>query len=110
MLPVSKSPVSVKSVVLVYRMRAPVTVWDEYGRAGEERQQMAGRCLGELVRKMGERVLTHIIPILQKGMSSDDAATRQASASTKSTNCSHKESGDQDFTMMNFLGYDHLQP
>lgn len=50
-------------------------------RAGEERQQMAGRCLGELVRKMGERVLTHIIPILQKGMSSEDAATRQASAS-----------------------------
>ena len=46
--------------------------------AGEERQQMAGRCLGELVRKMGERVLTHIIPILQKGMSSEDAATRQA--------------------------------
>ena len=45
---------------------------------GEERQQMAGRCLGELVRKMGERVLTHIIPILQKGMSSEDAATRQA--------------------------------
>lgn len=41
---------------------------------------MAGRCLGELVRKMGERVLTHIIPILQKGMSSEDAATRQASA------------------------------
>ena len=42
---------------------------------------MAGRCLGELVRKMGERVLTHIIPILQKGMSSEDAATRQASVS-----------------------------
>ena len=40
---------------------------------------MAGRCLGELVRKMGERVLTHIIPILQKGMSSEDADTRQAS-------------------------------
>ncbi len=41
---------------------------------------MAGRCLGELVRKMGDRVLTHIIPILQKGMASVDAATRQASA------------------------------
>ena len=40
---------------------------------------MAGVCLGELVRKMGERVLTHIIPILQKGMASEDAATRQAS-------------------------------
>ena len=52
--------------------------------AGEERQQMAGRCLGELVRKMGERVLTHIIPILQKGMSSEDAATRQASPSRES--------------------------
>ena len=74
-------------MVIVYRIRSPVTVWSTCGRAGEERQQMAGRCLGELVRKMGERVLTHIIPILQKGMSSDDAATRQASASTESQIC-----------------------
>ena len=27
---------------------------------------MAGRSLGELVRKMGDRVLVHIIPILQQ--------------------------------------------
>ena len=28
---------------------------------------MAGTCLGELVRKMGDRVLRQIIPILQVG-------------------------------------------
>ena len=38
---------------------------------------MAGRCLGELVRKMGDRVLVHIIPILQAGMASPEACTRQ---------------------------------
>ena len=38
---------------------------------------MAGRCLGELVRKMGERVLGHIIPILQQGMAAQGASTRQ---------------------------------
>lgn len=37
---------------------------------------MAGSCLGELVRKMGERVLRQIIPILQSGMRSEAAATR----------------------------------
>ena len=36
--------------------------------AGEERRETAGRCLGELVRKMGERVLATIIPILAQGM------------------------------------------
>ncbi len=45
--------------------------------AGEERQQMAGRCLGELVRKMGDRVLQQIIPILVRGMQDPEASTRQ---------------------------------
>lgn len=38
---------------------------------------MAGRCLGELVRKMGDRVLQQIIPILVRGMQDGEASTRQ---------------------------------
>jgi hypothetical protein len=38
---------------------------------------MAGRCLGELVRKMGDRILAQIIPILRDGMASPLATTRQ---------------------------------
>ena len=34
---------------------------------------MAGRSLGELVRKMGDRVLVHIIPILQQARYSPTA-------------------------------------
>jgi hypothetical protein len=38
---------------------------------------MAGRCLGELVRKMGDRILAQIVPILKEGMDSPLATTRQ---------------------------------
>lgn len=37
---------------------------------------MAGGCLGELVRKMGDRVLRQIIPILQDGIKDPSTATR----------------------------------
>lgn len=40
---------------------------------------MAGRCLGELVRKMGDRILAQIVPILKQGMTAEEASTRQAS-------------------------------
>ena len=33
--------------------------------------------MGELCRKMGERVLSRIMPILREGVGSEDAATRQ---------------------------------
>ena len=38
---------------------------------------MAGRCLGELVRKMGDRILSQIVPILKQGMTAEEASTRQ---------------------------------
>ena len=45
--------------------------------AGEDRRTAAARCLGELVRKMGERVLHRMLPILRDSMGSDSAAKRQ---------------------------------
>lgn len=41
-----------------------------------DRQEAAGKCVGELVRKMGERVLTQILPILKREMHSESPATR----------------------------------
>ncbi|GBF89654.1 hypothetical protein Rsub_02372, partial [Raphidocelis subcapitata] len=43
----------------------------------EDRRTAAARCLGELVRKMGERVLHRMLPILRDSMASDSASTRQ---------------------------------
>ncbi|KAK9735623.1 hypothetical protein RND81_04G216500 [Saponaria officinalis] len=42
-----------------------------------ERRQVAGRSLGELVRKLGERVLPLIIPILSQGLKDPDSSRRQ---------------------------------
>lgn len=39
--------------------------------------QVAARTLGDLVKKLGERVLPEIIPILEKGLDSDRADQRQ---------------------------------
>jgi hypothetical protein len=39
--------------------------------------QVAGRALGELVRKLGERVLPSIIPILSRGVKDPSASRRQ---------------------------------
>merc|ERR1719427_1315787 len=42
-----------------------------------DKRQVAARTLGDLVRKLGERVLPEIIPILEKGLDSDDKDKRQ---------------------------------
>jgi len=43
----------------------------------DERQQAAGRSLGELISKMGDYILAEIVPILQARLKSDDRFTRQ---------------------------------
>ncbi|RZR77721.1 hypothetical protein BHM03_00002847 [Ensete ventricosum] len=40
-------------------------------------RQVAGRSLGELVRKLGDRVLPSIIPILAQGLKDSDTSRRQ---------------------------------
>ncbi|AQK60664.1 ILITYHIA, partial [Zea mays] len=45
--------------------------------SSSERRQVAGRSLGELVRKLGERVLPSIIPILSQGLKDPSASRRQ---------------------------------
>ncbi|KAF5735270.1 translational activator GCN1 [Tripterygium wilfordii] len=42
-----------------------------------ERRQVAGRALGELVRKLGERVLPMVIPILSRGLQDPNPSRRQ---------------------------------
>lgn len=42
-----------------------------------DKQQIAAKTLGDLVRKLGERVLPEIMPILEKGLDSSDADQRQ---------------------------------
>jgi len=42
-----------------------------------DKRQVAARTLGDLVRKLGERVLPEIIPILEKGLDSEDQDKRQ---------------------------------
>lgn len=42
----------------------------------EDSTMMAGRCLGELVKKLGDRILPKVVPILQQSMTSPVVSTR----------------------------------
>ena len=44
---------------------------------GADQRTTASRCLGELVKRMADRMLPTIIPILQAGLSHPDAGTRE---------------------------------
>ena len=52
-------------------------VIDALAGASPDRRATAARCLGVLVRKLGDRVLPAVIPILQEGLSNAIATTGQ---------------------------------
>ncbi|CAH8528666.1 unnamed protein product [Schistosoma mattheei] len=50
---------------------------DTLGSSSREHQQIAARALGDVVRKLGERILPEIIPLLVTGLDSPDADQRR---------------------------------
>ena len=57
--------------------------------SGADQRTGASRCLGELVRKLAERVLPSIVPILQEGLKHPDGDTRQARYTCHRPFCLH---------------------
>ncbi|GAB2287177.1 eIF-2-alpha kinase activator GCN1 [Dionaea muscipula] len=53
------------------------TLISSLASSSNERRQVAGRSLGELVRKLGDRVIPLIIPILSQGLADRDSSRRQ---------------------------------
>ncbi|XWS64788.1 hypothetical protein CRYUN_Cryun05aG0033900 [Craigia yunnanensis] len=70
---VANTPKTLKEIMPVL-MNTLIT---SLASASSEWRQVAGRSLGELVRKLGERVLPLIIPILSLGLKDLDASRRQ---------------------------------
>jgi len=70
---VANTPKTLKEIMPVLMS----TLIESLASVSSERRQVAGRSLGELVRKLGERVLPSIIPILAKGLEDEVPSTRQ---------------------------------
>ncbi|XP_063940401.1 protein ILITYHIA isoform X2 [Daucus carota subsp. sativus] len=70
---VANTPKTLKEIMPVLMN----TLISSLASASSERRQVAGRSLGELVRKLGERVLPLIIPILSKGLKDSSTSRRQ---------------------------------
>lgn len=70
---VANTPKTLKEIMPVLMN----TLISSLASSSSERRQVAGRSLGELVRKLGERVLPLIIPILSQGLKDPDAGRRQ---------------------------------
>ncbi len=64
-------PVIAKSLFIVFVRRLGYNVY------GGLPPQVAARTLGDIVRKLGEKVLPEIIPILERGLESEHSDQRQ---------------------------------
>ncbi|KAJ0966557.1 hypothetical protein J5N97_023474 [Dioscorea zingiberensis] len=70
---VANTPKTLKEIMPVLMN----TLISSLASTSSERRQVAGRSLGELVRKLGERVLPSIIPILARGLKDPNMSRRQ---------------------------------
>ncbi|KAJ8616836.1 hypothetical protein MRB53_036208 [Persea americana] len=70
---VANTPKTLKEIMPVLMN----TLISSLASSSSERRQVAGRSLGELVRKLGERVLPLIIPILSQGLKDPNPSRRQ---------------------------------
>ncbi|KAF8017892.1 hypothetical protein BT93_H2950 [Corymbia citriodora subsp. variegata] len=70
---VANTPKTLKEIMPVLMN----TLISSLASSSSERRQVAGRSLGELVRKLGDRVLPMIIPILAQGLKDPDGGRRQ---------------------------------
>eukprot|EP00735_Rhodelphis_limneticus_P006871 TRINITY_DN1932_c0_g1::TRINITY_DN1932_c0_g1_i1::g.23049::m.23049 TRINITY_DN1932_c0_g1::TRINITY_DN1932_c0_g1_i1::g.23049 ORF type:complete len:2717 (+),score=940.13,sp/F4I893/ILA_ARATH/35.18/0.0,HEAT/PF02985.17/1.4e+03,HEAT/PF02985.17/1.4e+03,HEAT/PF02985.17/1.9e+03,HEAT/PF02985.17/67,HEAT/PF02985.17/6.2e+03,HEAT/PF02985.17/34,HEAT/PF02985.17/3.3e+03,HEAT/PF02985.17/0.11,HEAT/PF02985.17/0.013,HEAT/PF02985.17/0.069,HEAT/PF02985.17/1.4e+03,HEAT/PF02985.17/0.012,HEAT/PF02985.17/8e+03,HEAT/PF02985.17 len=70
---VSNTPKTLKDIL----PKIMTTILECVSSSEPERQEMASRALGELVKKMGEKVVPEVIPFLQQGLRSPDDVTRQ---------------------------------